>query len=150
MSTPNSSAAVRVWTSCPLAKPSSRIGSFDLRVVGGDEHAPWRGDEGTPDLATQLGANGDVLHVRVARGEASRGRHGLVVRSVKAPGLGVHHRWQRVHVRRLELGDAAVLEQLAGNRVQQSQLLEHVGVGGEPRLGLAHGRKLEPFEEQLA
>src|SRR5690606_20250940 len=45
---------------------------LDLRVVGGDERAPRRGVERAPDLAPNVGADRDVLKVRIGRREASR------------------------------------------------------------------------------
>lgn len=51
---------------------------FYLGVVRGEEDAARLGDEGFADFASVVAAHGDVLQVRVARGQAPRGRDGLV------------------------------------------------------------------------
>ena len=94
---PNTSAAVAACTSSPRSKISfstsspatcARIAQLDLRVVGRDQLAPVLGDEAAADLAPQLGADRDVLEVRVgARQPAGRGG-GLVEGRVQAAGLG--------------------------------------------------------------
>ena len=61
---------------------------LDLRVVGGEQHVAGRGDEGGADLAAELGADGDVLQVRVGRREAAGGGAGLVESGVEAAGQG--------------------------------------------------------------
>ena len=43
-----------------------REAEFDLRVVGGDEDAVWRCDEGFADVSADVCADGDVLEVWVA------------------------------------------------------------------------------------
>ena len=48
---------------------------LDLRVVGGEQHVVGvAGHEGRADLPAELGADGDVLQVRVARREPAGDR----------------------------------------------------------------------------
>ena len=76
---------------------------LDLRVVGGDQHVARRGDERAPDLAAELGADRDVLQVRVGAAQAPGGGDGLVEAGVHAAGLGMHQQRQRVDVGALQL-----------------------------------------------
>ena len=69
-----------------------------------------RRDEGGANRATELGADRDVLQVRVARREAPRGRDRLVEARVDAPRRRVDVPGQRVDVRPLELVELAELE----------------------------------------
>ena len=86
----------------------------------------------------------------VAR-QAPRHRHRLRVRRVDAPGLGVHHQRQLVGVGALQLREAAVLEQLARQRVVGGELLQHVLVGRRRAArGLAADRQAELAEQDLA
>src|SRR5690606_36121445 len=55
---------------------------LDLRVVAGDHLPPRRGDEGGADAAAVLGADRDVLQVRVVGAEPAGGGAGLVVAGV--------------------------------------------------------------------
>ena len=65
---------------------------LDLRVVGGDQHVPGLGDEGAADLAADLGADRDVLQVRIAAAQAPGRGDRLVELRVDAAGLRVHQR----------------------------------------------------------
>ncbi len=56
---------------------------------------------------------------------------------------------QGVGVRRLELGERAVLDDLGGQLVAEGELLQDIGIGGIARLGLLDGRQLELLEEHL-
>jgi hypothetical protein len=54
-----------------------------------------------------------------------------------------------VAVGAFQLGQRAVLEHLAGQRVLQAELVQHVGVGGVAGLGAADRRQLELLEQDL-
>ena len=76
---------------------------LDLRIVGRDQLHAVVGDEGGADFATFLGADRDVLQIRIGRGEASRRRRGQRVARVDAARAGVDVFRQRVGVGRPEL-----------------------------------------------
>ena len=110
--TPNTSLAVRAWMSSPLAKLSSQhrqvgdVGQqpqLDLRVVGADQHMARFGNERVADAAAFLGADRDVLQVRIGRGQPpGRGdRHGEA--GMHPPGLGIDVGDQRVGIGRFQL-----------------------------------------------
>ena len=62
---------------------------LDLRVVGGEQlPAGMAGDEGGANFAAFLGADRDVLQVRVAGAEPAGGGDDLVERAVNAAGFG--------------------------------------------------------------
>ena len=125
---------------------------LDLRVVGRHQPMAVLGDEGAADLAALLGADRDVLQVRIVRRQpAGRGRrHGVG---------GVH-----AAIGRIDLADQGVgvgagqLLQLApgedrrGQRMALGgQRLEHVGAGRVAAgLGLARGGQALLLEQHLA
>ena len=68
---------------------------------------------------------------------------------VQAARFLVHEEGQRIHVRRLQLGELAVCKDLLGNRILFGQDLQHVDIRRETRLGLPHGHELAPGEEDF-
>ncbi len=124
---------------------------LDLAVVGGEEQVPRLRHERLADAPPLRGADRDVLQVRVGGRDAAGGGHRLVERGVDASGLGVHELGQCVHVGRLELLDGPVLQDLAGELVDEGQLLQHVlRGGGGPGLGrLLAGLQAQPVEEHF-
>jgi hypothetical protein len=97
------------------------------------------------------GADRDVLQVRVVARQPPGHRDGLRIGRVDAAGLRVHHQRQLVGVGALQLREAAVLEQLARQRVVGGELLQHVLVGRRRAArGLAADRQAELAEQDLA
>ena len=58
---------------------------LDLAVVRVDQHAAARGDEHFPYLRAELGADRDVLQIRLGGGEPPRRRDGHLKARVDAP-----------------------------------------------------------------
>ena len=71
---------------------------LDLAVVGGDELVALLGDEGAADAAAFLGADRDVLQVRLGRGEPAGGGRGERVVGVHPPRLRMDVAGERVGV----------------------------------------------------
>ena len=94
------------------------------------EEASRRGDEGLPDRAPRLGPHGDVLEVRVVRGEPPRRRDGLVEAGVDPPVPRDVPR-EGVGVGPPELRELAPLEDEARQRPEAAdrELLEDVRAG---------------------
>src|SRR5690606_13691371 len=103
---------------------------------------------GGADAAAVLGADGDVLQVRVVRAQPSGGGAGLVVAGVQAAGVGVHHLRQLVGVGVAQLGQAAVLEDQARQLVLVGDGLQRLFVGGRRAGGRLHQRRQLEFVEQ--
>ncbi len=115
---------------CGIAREMGEDSQLDLRIVGGEQRPTGRPcDERLANLPTVLGAHRDVLQVRVARAESSRGRHPLVERRVDPAVLGVNQGRQRIQVGALELGKLAMLDQELRERVFCCQLFEDL-LGG--------------------
>ncbi|MBA7685007.1 hypothetical protein ES703_93420 [subsurface metagenome] len=57
----------------------------NLRIVGGKQLRPLRGDKGPPHLFAQLPPDGDILQIRLAGREPPRGRPRLVKAGVQPP-----------------------------------------------------------------
>jgi hypothetical protein len=76
---------------------------LDLRVVGGQDHLPCVArHERTPDLASELGPDRDVLQVGIGRGQPPGRRARLVERRVEPPVVGDLAR-QCLQIRRVQL-----------------------------------------------
>ena len=115
---------------------------LDLRIVGHKQDVIREaGDEREPDLPAELAPDRDVLEVRRFRRDAARRHRGLLERRVHAAGLRVDEPRQRIEIRRLELGELAVLEERFDDVVLAAQALERRGVGRES--GLRPPRRLE-------
>jgi hypothetical protein len=83
---------------------------LDLRVIRAHEHVAGGRDERLTDLASELGANGNVLQIRVGRRQASGGRHGLFPGRMDAAGAGVQEQRQSIDVCAFQLAQLANLE----------------------------------------
>ncbi len=100
--------------------------------------------------SAELGADGDVLEVRVARREAPGGGDGLVEARVDAACLGVDVPREGVDVRAFELVELAVREDRFRERVLVGERLEDIRVGGSSALGGAlDDRELQVVKEDL-
>ena len=108
---------------------------LDLRVVGRDQPIAGLGDEGAADLAANLGADRDVLEVRIAARQPAGCRNRLVERRVDAARVRVDQQRQRVDVGAFQLGERAPFENQTRQVVRQRQLLEHL----DRRRGRARG-----------
>ena len=123
---------------------------LDLAVVGGEQAGALLGDEAGADRAADLGADRDVLQVRVGAREAPGRRRRLVEGRVDAAGLGVDQVRQRVEVGVLQLGQLAPGLDLLDDRVLVADLGEDAGVGREAGLAAALAGQAELLEEDRA
>ena len=99
---------------------------FDLAVVGGDELAPLRRDEGAADLAPFLGADRNVLQVGLRRRQAPGRGRGERVGRVDAAGSRIDEARQSVGVGRLQLGDLPPFEHARRQLMAlRGEVLEH-------------------------
>ena len=120
---------------------------LDLRVVGRHEQLARRErHERLADLAAELRTHGDVLQVRVRRGQAAGRRDRLVEARVHAPVAGAHAR-QGIDVGGLDLGKLAVAQHERGQVVLMRELLEHGRVGGVAALVLLEGLQAQHLEQ---
>ena len=124
---------------------------LDLAVVGAGDHAPRRRHEGFAHPPPFRRADGDVLQVGVVAGQAPRHRHRLGIVGVHPARARVGQLGQLVGVGALQFGQAAVLQQLGGQRVVFRQLLQHLFVGAAGAGGgLLHHGHAELVEEDFA
>ncbi len=112
---------------------------LDLRVVGGEQLRAGRGGEGGANFAAQLGADGNVLQIRIDRREPAGGRGRGLKRGVHAR-FGIGQQRQRVDVIRFQLGQMPVFEHQARNFVFLGKKLQHVLRGGNGFVFAAAGR----------
>ena len=126
---------------------------LDLRIVGAEQHPVLaaRHKKVANPLAA-LGANRNILQVRIRRRQPPCGRHRLVKRGVDASGARIHQLRKRVHVRALKLAHLPPFQELVDNRVLLAKILEHLFARGVlARLGLFGLRvKLQAVKQHLA
>ena len=122
---------------------------LDLRVVGRQEAAARLAGRSRARIASPRGVRtGMFWRLGSVERQPAGGGAGLVEAGVDPPGGGVDAGRQHVHVGGLELLQLAILEDQAGHLVPHGrQLLEDLGVGGRPGLGLLEHRQLELLEE---
>ena len=123
---------------------------LDLRVVGAGNHPARRRHKGRPH-ATALGrADGDVLQIGFVARQPPGDGNGLRIVRVHAAGARVGQLGQLVGVGALELGQAAVLQQLGRQRVVQRQFFQHLFVGAaRAGGGFLHHRHAQLVKENL-
>ena len=128
-------AGVEGLDECLVAGQVGHEAHFDLRVIGAHEgFEAYSGNEGTANAHAVGTARGNVLQVRVGRGQASRGCGYLGEGRVNAPiggdcgGQGVHHL--------LELDAVAVGEQEAEEVVPCSPARLGLGPQVRQRVGV--------------
>ena len=125
---------------------------FDLAVIQADQHLALRGHKSFSDAPSFLGAHGNVLQVRIGRGEASGDRPGEGIRGVDAPGFRVDMVLQRIGIGRLQLGQLTPVQHPRGQVVPfGGQVFQHIGPGGiGPGLALDAAGQAELVEQDLA
>ena len=123
---------------------------LDLAVVGRNELAALRSDEGAPDLAPFLSADRNVLQVGLRRRQAPGRRRGERVGRVDTAGRGIDEARQSVGVGRLELGDLPPFEHARRQLMALGgEVLEHARRGrpGAGRGLLAAGQAHLPEQD---
>ena len=125
---------------------------LDLRIVGGDELVSRRRDEGAADLAAFLGADRNVLQVRLGRRQPSGAGRRQRVAGVDAVGLGVEIGRQRVGIGRAQLRHLPPFEDLRRQLVALlGQVFQRLGAGRPlSGLGLGAARQLHLAEQHVA
>ena len=101
---------------------------LDLAVVRIHQDPTRLGDEHPPQLAPQLRADGDILQIWVRRRQASCGGDGILERRMNAPIRGDDLQ-QAIGIRRFQLRQHPIAEDLRDNRVLALQLFQHFRVG---------------------
>ena len=126
---------------------------LNLRVVGGKQLGARGGDESGANFAAELGADGNVLEIRIDGREPARGRGGGLERGVDAR-FGIGEQRQSVDIIRFELGEMAVFEDQARNFVVLREQFQHIlrcgngfsfaaaGRGGQAEIGEEHHAEL--------
>ena len=112
---------------------------LDLRIVRRHQLVAGRRDEGAADLAAVLGANRNVLQVRLVRRQPARGGRGQRVGRVHAMGLRMDIFRQRVGIGRFQFRDLPPFQNLLRKFVALlGEFVEDLR-RGRPRAGLGLG-----------
>jgi hypothetical protein len=118
---------------------------FHLGIVGRDQAIARLGDEDFADLAAGLGADRDVLQVRLGRGQAPRRRRRQRERPMHPLGVGVDMVEERVRIGGFQLGILAVFQERhrqlmpLGGQLVQHRRIRRPGTGlGLLAAGQAH------------
>ncbi len=134
-----------------IARDVGHDAQFDLRIVGGNNHAIFGRYKRFADTPAFGGANRDILQVRIVRRQPSGNGNRLCIIGMHATGFRIDHLRQFVGVGRFQLGQAAVIEQHLWQRIIFRQFLQHFFIGRR-RSGwrfLDH-RQLEFIEQDFA
>ena len=86
------------------------------------------GDERLPHAASQLGANRDVLQIRIDRRKPARGGDGLIVVGVDPAGARVDLQRQTGDIGRFKLAERLVFENSLDDRMLVLDAFQHVGI----------------------
>lgn len=123
--------------------------SIDLRVVGVHERLARARHKVAAQAAAQLGADGNVLQVRLGGGDAPGARLGLDEGRVDPPvrGFGVQ---QAVHVGGQQLGVGAVFQDLVNDLIVGAQAFQCLGVGGVAAGVFLARRQAQLVKQRLA
>ena len=113
----------------------SEKAQFDLAIVGRDELAPLRRDEGAADLAPRFGADGDVLQIGLRRRQPPGGRRGEGVGRMHASRRRVDKARQGVGVGRLEFRQLPPFEHPPRQGVTFRREVFEDARGGRPGAG---------------
>ena len=123
---------------------------LNLAVVRVQQHPALPGQEGPADLLALLGADGDVLQIRLGGGNAPGGG-GHLVKGGMHPALCVGQAKKALHIGGVQLGQLAVSQKRIDDfRGNVPQALQHLGGGGIAPLGLFAVGQLQLVEEHLA
>ena len=119
-----------------IAAEVSQQTQLDLRIIRREQLSAGRGRESGANLAAQLGADGNVLQIRIDGGEPPGGR-GRGLEGGMHARLGIGQQRKRVDIRGFELREVAEFEDQAGHFVLLRQVFQHVLRRGDRRLALA-------------
>src|SRR4051812_47057970 len=97
---------------------------LDLRVIGDQQFPTGARHKGGANLAAECGADRNILQVGIRRRQTAGGGSGLVEAGVQAAVGRVDQLRERVDIGALELGELAVVEHFADDRVVGGKLLE--------------------------
>ena len=156
--TKNISAAVWLWISWPERNAFEKglvlgiVGQdpqIDLRIVAGHKDMSLLRDKCLADALSLLGADGDILQVRVAAGKSPGGSNRLVEGGMHPACFRMYQAGQLFHIGGLQLAQVAVDEHCLG-QLMKGELFKHLDIGGIACLGLAAMRQLELVKEYLS
>src|SRR5204862_5264476 len=128
---------------------ASRDRKLDLAIAGRKQRAiGMSGDDRPPDPAAEGRADRDVLEIWGLARQAAGRRDGLVERRMD-PAVAIDERTEALGIRRAQLLDLAVLEDLVDHRMRAAQLLEDRGIGGVTGARPTAARQRQLAEQQL-
>ena len=142
-------ALAECFDHCGIVCQCRQHPQLNLRIVGIDQQVALLRLKEIPHAAARLGANGNVLHVRLGAADASGSGIGLTEHRTD-PAVCPDGILQSFHVGGGQLFVLTVLQYLAHDGVVGNQLLQHLGIGGIAALGLFLCRQLQLPEQHLA
>ena len=123
---------------------------FDLRIIRVNQDVIFvRCDKHAAQFAAKLGADRNILQVRVGRGQTSGGGHGLLKMRVNTSVHRADDLEKSLNVGAFQLGQLAVLEDARHDRVVLRDTLKHLNVGGIACFCLFRSVQAEFLEQHL-
>ena len=144
----NVSTAVECIAHRAVARDRREKPQLDLRIVRIDENPAVGRFEISSQLASELAADGNVLHIRIGRGEPPRGGSALIESRVDSR-ISVCLRRKSLSVGRAQLRYFAVFEHGADNGIVRTKLLKSFGICRISGFGLLPVRQTEILKEHL-
>ena len=102
---------------------------FNLGIVRVHQSAPGGGDEKLAHFPPQIRANGNVLQIRLQRGDPPGAGLHLIKAGVYPP-VRINHFQQAIAVSAFQLSQCAIFHDFFHHRVGRAQTLQHLGIGG--------------------
>ena len=122
---------------------------LDLGIVGVHQQVALLRLEEVPHPAARLGADGDILHIRLGAADAAGTGIGLAEHRTDAA-VGADGVLEALHIGGGKLFIFAVLQYFADDGVIGDQLLQHLGIGGIAAFGLFLCGELQLAEQHVA
>ena len=102
---------------CLLVGKMREHTQLDLRVIGRNQHATRRRNEGASNLAAEFAPDWNVLKIRLRAAETPGRRDRLVEAGMHPPRNGMNHQRQCVDIRALQFLQSAPVQNKAGQLV---------------------------------
>ena len=122
---------------------------LDLRIVRVDQYPALTGTEKLAHFPAELGADGNVLQIRLGGTDPAGARLGLVEAGMD-PAVLADDLEQALAIGGVQLGKRTVIEHHLDDRMVVTQAFEHLGVGAVAALGFLLRRKVQVIKEHLA
>ena len=122
---------------------------LNLAVIRVHQHTAFFRHEHFPNFRPQVGADGDVLQIRLRRGQPPGGSDQILEGGVHPP-VGADFFQQAVGIGGFQLSQHPVVHDGRDDGMLVFQLFQHLRVGGIALAGLFHGGQTQLFKKHVS